>query len=82
MGLQILLHVYIMYLLNIAYTRSLNMTAREVSHKKMTKHEGGNQSGLQLTPQNINGQDWKYTLFVILICHSQNIRRHSAIGGD
>ena len=32
-------------------------------------------------PRNINWQDWKYTLFVIFICHNQNIQRHSAMGG-
>ena len=32
--------------------------------------------------RNINWQDWKYTSFAIFICHNQNIRRHSAIGGD
>lgn len=33
-------------------------------------------------PQNINWPDWKHTSFVIFICFSQNIWRHSAIGGD
>ena len=27
-------------------------------------------------------QDWKYTSFMIFICDSQNIGRHSAMGGD
>ena len=35
-----------------------------------------------LRQRNINWQYWKYTSFVIFICYSQNIRRHSAMGGD
>ena len=35
-----------------------------------------------IRPRNINWQDWKYTLFVVFVGHSQNIRRHSAMGGD
>ena len=35
-----------------------------------------------IRPRNINWQDWKYTSFVIFICYSQNIQRHSAIGRD
>ena len=30
-------------------------------------------------PWNINSQDWKYTLFVVFIRHSQNIRHHNAL---
>ena len=37
---------------------------------------------MQIRPRNINWQDWKYTLFVIFICHSQNIQRHCAMGRD
>ena len=32
--------------------------------------------------QNINGGDWKYTLFVVFVSYSQNIRRHNAICRD
>ena len=30
----------------------------------------------------LNWQDWKYTYFEIFVCFSQNIQRHSGIGGE
>ena len=35
-----------------------------------------------IRPRNINWQDWKYTYFEIFVCFSQNIQRHSGMGGE
>ena len=35
-----------------------------------------------LRQQNIKEQDWKYISFMIFLCYSQTIRRHSAMGRD
>ena len=32
--------------------------------------------------QNINCQDWKYTLFVVFVSYSQNVRRQNAMCRD
>ena len=36
----------------------------------------------QIRPRTINWQDWKYTLFVVFVGYSQNIRRHNAMCKD
>ena len=50
--------------------------------KLSTLYEKNISIDTSVRPRNMNWQDWKYTSFVIFICHSQNIRRHSAMGGD
>ena len=35
-----------------------------------------------LSSQNINWQDWKYTSFVVFVRYGKNIRRHYAIHRD